>query len=188
MGRRASDAARGWFAQTVTRTISICTVSRSRWPRPSPNIIRGELGFTAEEARDPEAMLAQGYRGSRYSFGYLACPNLADQKQLLALLGAEEIGIALSEEDQLDPEQPTSAIVVHHRRRNISRSDVARRQRNFLLCATQFIPVAGLTRGPRLRTDEIRRGCAGQARARGGGDMIGGIRRVEAGEARRPGL
>jgi hypothetical protein len=52
------------------------------------------------------------------------------------------------EEDQLDPEQPTSAIVVHHRRRNISRSDVARRQRNFLLCATQFIPVAGLTRGP----------------------------------------
>ena len=76
--------------------------------------IRGELGFAAEEARDPEAMLAQGYRGSRYSFGYPACPNLADQKQLLALLGAEEIGITLSEEDQLDPEQSTSAIVVHH--------------------------------------------------------------------------
>ena len=67
--------------------------------------IRGELGFAAEEARDPEAMLAQGYRGSRYSFGYPACPNLADQKQLLALLNAEEIGITLSEEDQLDPEQ-----------------------------------------------------------------------------------
>ena len=61
-----------------------------------------------------EAMLAQGYRGSRYSFGYPACPNLADQKQLLALLRAEEIGIALSEEDQLDPEQSTSAIIVHH--------------------------------------------------------------------------
>ena len=57
--------------------------------------IRGELGFAAEEARDPDAMLAQGYRGSRYSFGYPACPNLADQKQLLALLRADEIGITL---------------------------------------------------------------------------------------------
>jgi 5-methyltetrahydrofolate--homocysteine methyltransferase len=76
--------------------------------------IRGELGFVAEEARDPDAMLAQGYRGSRYSFGYPACPNLADQKQLLALLRGEEIGITLSEEDQLDPEQSTSAIVLHH--------------------------------------------------------------------------
>ena len=59
-------------------------------------------------------MLSQGYRGSRYSFGYPACPNLANQKQLLALLNAEEIGITLSEEDQLDPEQSTSAIVLHH--------------------------------------------------------------------------
>jgi len=76
--------------------------------------IRGELGFAAEEARDTEALLAQGYRGSRYSFGYPACPNLADQKQLLALLRADQIGLTLSEEDQLDPEQSTSAIVVHH--------------------------------------------------------------------------
>jgi 5-methyltetrahydrofolate--homocysteine methyltransferase len=74
--------------------------------------IRGELGFTVEEARDPEAMLAQGYRGSRYSFGYPACSNLADQKQLLALLNAEEIGITLSEEDRLDPR----AIDLGHRR------------------------------------------------------------------------
>jgi 5-methyltetrahydrofolate--homocysteine methyltransferase len=59
-------------------------------------------------------MLAQGYRGSRYSFGYPACPNLADQKQLLALLHAADIDITLSEEDQLDPEQSTSAIIVHH--------------------------------------------------------------------------
>jgi 5-methyltetrahydrofolate--homocysteine methyltransferase len=59
-------------------------------------------------------MLAQGYRGSRYSFGYPACPNLADQAQLLSLLKAGEIDITLSEEDQLDPEQSTSAIVVHH--------------------------------------------------------------------------
>ena len=65
-------------------------------------------------APEQEVVLAQGYRGSRYSFGYPACPNLADQKQLLALLNAAEIGLTLSEEDQLDPEQSTSAIVVHH--------------------------------------------------------------------------
>ena len=59
-------------------------------------------------------MLRQGYRGSRYSFGYPACPNLADQKQLLALLKADEIGVTLTDEDQLDPEQSTSAIIVHH--------------------------------------------------------------------------
>jgi len=76
--------------------------------------IRGELGFAALEARDLDAMLAQGYRGSRYSFGYPACPNLADQRQLLDLLDATAIGVTLSEEDQLDPEQSTSAIVVHH--------------------------------------------------------------------------
>ncbi len=55
-------------------------------------------------------MLKQGYRGSRYSFGYPACPNLANQKQLLALLGAERIGIQMGDEDQLHPEQSTSAI------------------------------------------------------------------------------
>jgi 5-methyltetrahydrofolate--homocysteine methyltransferase len=57
-------------------------------------------------------MLAQGYRGSRYSFGYPACPNLADQKRLLALLTLKKIDITLSEEDQIDPEQSTHAIVV----------------------------------------------------------------------------
>ena len=76
--------------------------------------IRDELGFAAEEARDDDEMLAQGYRGSRYSFGYPACPNLTDQRVLLDLLRAEAIGVALTEEDQLDPEQSTSAIVVHH--------------------------------------------------------------------------
>ena len=59
-------------------------------------------------------MLKQDYRGSRYSFGYPACPNLADQRRLLELLGAERLGLTLSDEDQLHPEQSTSAIVVHH--------------------------------------------------------------------------
>jgi 5-methyltetrahydrofolate--homocysteine methyltransferase len=69
---------------------------------------------TSPTPPDGATILSQGYRGSSYSFGYLACPNLADQAQLLALLRADEIGIAMSDEDQLDPEQSTSAIVVHH--------------------------------------------------------------------------
>ncbi len=76
--------------------------------------IRDELGFGHEDARDIDEMVKQNYRGSRYSFGYPACPNLADQRQLLALLDAKRIGVALTDEDQLTPEQSTSAIVLHH--------------------------------------------------------------------------
>jgi len=57
-------------------------------------------------------LLAQGYRGSRYSFGYPACPKIEDQSMLLHLLDAERIGVSLSDESQLHPEQSTSAIVV----------------------------------------------------------------------------
>lgn len=76
--------------------------------------IRAELGFGHEDARDMKQLLKQGYRGSRYSFGYPACPYLEDQALLLELLGANRIGVELSEEHQLHPEQSTSAIVVHH--------------------------------------------------------------------------
>lgn len=76
--------------------------------------IRAELGFSGEDARSVHELLKQGYRGSRYSFGYPACPNLADQDKLLELLGAERIHVVLGEEDQLWPEESTSAIVVHH--------------------------------------------------------------------------
>jgi 5-methyltetrahydrofolate--homocysteine methyltransferase len=118
IGRRASDVAREWFAENRYQDYlylhGLSVEMAEALAEYVHRRIRGELGFAAEEARDPEAMLAQGYRGSRYSFGYPACPNLADQKQLLALLRADEIGITLSEEDQLEPEQSTSAIVVHH--------------------------------------------------------------------------
>jgi 5-methyltetrahydrofolate--homocysteine methyltransferase len=118
MGRRASDAAREWFAQNRYQDYlylhGLSVEMAEALAEYLHRRIRGELGFAGEEARDPDEMLAQGYRGSRYSFGYPACPNLADQRQLLELLRADEIGITLSEEDQLDPEQSTSAIVVHH--------------------------------------------------------------------------
>jgi 5-methyltetrahydrofolate--homocysteine methyltransferase len=118
MGSRASEVAREWFAadryQDYLYLHGLSVEMAEAFAEYVHKRIRGELGFAAEEARDHDEMLAQGYRGSRYSFGYPACPNLADQAQLLPLLRAEEIGITLSEEDQLDPEQSTSAIVVHH--------------------------------------------------------------------------
>jgi 5-methyltetrahydrofolate--homocysteine methyltransferase len=77
--------------------------------------IRGELGFGGEDDPDMRTLIAkQGYRGSRYSFGYPACPDLSLQKPLLEMLDAERVGVALSEEFQLQPEQSTTAIIVHH--------------------------------------------------------------------------
>jgi 5-methyltetrahydrofolate--homocysteine methyltransferase len=118
MGRRASEAAREWFAdnryQDYLYLHGLSVEMAEAFAEYVHKRIRGELGFAAEEARDHDEMLNQGYRGSRYSFGYPACPNLADQRLILELLRAEEIGVVLSDEDQLDPEQSTSAIVVHH--------------------------------------------------------------------------
>ena len=76
--------------------------------------IREELGFNQEDSPDLCQILDQGYRGSRYSFGYPACPNLEQQRELCELLNPERIGVELSEEFQLHPEQSTSAIIVHH--------------------------------------------------------------------------
>ena len=76
--------------------------------------IREEMGFSAEDSSNLPEILDQGYRGSRYSFGYPACPDLEQQVQLCELLEPGRIGVELSEEFQLHPEQSTSAIIVHH--------------------------------------------------------------------------
>lgn len=76
--------------------------------------IRIELGIAGQDAPDIRKLFSQGYRGSRYSFGYPACPNLEDQQQLFELLRPERIGVHLTEEFMLEPEQSTSAVVVHH--------------------------------------------------------------------------
>jgi len=76
--------------------------------------VRDEMGFSQEDSPQLPEILDQGYRGSRYSFGYPACPDLEQQKQLCELLEPERIGVLLSEEFQLHPEQSTSAIIVHH--------------------------------------------------------------------------
>jgi 5-methyltetrahydrofolate--homocysteine methyltransferase len=77
--------------------------------------IRAELGFGAEDSADLQAMLSkQAYRGSRYSFGYPACPDVEDQDKVQDLLEWQRIGVHLSEESMLVPEQSTAALVVHH--------------------------------------------------------------------------
>jgi 5-methyltetrahydrofolate--homocysteine methyltransferase len=76
--------------------------------------IREELAVKSDDSADLQGILDQGYRGSRYSFGYPACPDLEQQVQLCQLLDPGRIGVELSEEFQLHPEQSTSAIIVHH--------------------------------------------------------------------------
>jgi 5-methyltetrahydrofolate--homocysteine methyltransferase len=76
--------------------------------------IREELGIAKSDSPELPKLFHQGYQGSRFSFGYPACPNLEDQVKLFELLHPERIGVELTEEFQLDPEQSTSAIIVHH--------------------------------------------------------------------------
>jgi 5-methyltetrahydrofolate--homocysteine methyltransferase len=76
--------------------------------------IRRELGFSGEEPNNIRDMLAQRYRGSRYSFGYPACPNIQDQYKQLELLGADRIKMYMDESEQIYPEQSTTAIITYH--------------------------------------------------------------------------
>ncbi len=76
--------------------------------------IRRELGFGDEDPSNIRDVLAQRYRGSRYSFGYPACPNIQDQYTLLDMLEAKRIGLYMDESEQLYPEQSTTAIVAYH--------------------------------------------------------------------------
>jgi 5-methyltetrahydrofolate--homocysteine methyltransferase len=76
--------------------------------------IREELGIAGNDAQNLNELFRQGYQGSRFSFGYPACPNLEDQVKLFELLDPSRIDVELTEEFQLDPEQSTSAIIIHH--------------------------------------------------------------------------
>ncbi|WP_443076289.1 methionine synthase [Streptomyces sp. NBC_01716] len=76
--------------------------------------VRSELGFAGEDPSEVEDMFALKYRGARFSLGYGACPNLEDRAKIAGLLEPGRIGVELSEEFQLHPEQSTDAIVIHH--------------------------------------------------------------------------
>jgi 5-methyltetrahydrofolate--homocysteine methyltransferase len=118
VGRRASEATRELFEQHNYTdylylhglSVEAAEALAELWHRR----MRAELGIAGEDSPDLDRIFRQGYRGSRYSFGYPACPNLEDQAKLFTLLEPERIGVDLSEEFQLNPEQSTSAIVLHH--------------------------------------------------------------------------
>ncbi|MBX3406828.1 MAG: methionine synthase [Phycisphaeraceae bacterium] len=76
--------------------------------------IRQELGIAGDDSPRVKELFTQKYRGSRYSFGYPACPDMSDQERLFRLIEPGRIGCQLTENWQIDPEQSTSAIVVHH--------------------------------------------------------------------------
>jgi 5-methyltetrahydrofolate--homocysteine methyltransferase len=117
-GRRVSEVAREWHADNRYRDylhlhgLGVeCAEALAEYIHKH---IRIELGIAGEDAREIRNLFKQGYRGSRYSFGYPACPNLADQDRMWPLLQPERIGVSLTEEDQLEPEQSTSAVIAHH--------------------------------------------------------------------------
>jgi 5-methyltetrahydrofolate--homocysteine methyltransferase len=76
--------------------------------------IREELGIAGKDASKIKRLFSQGYQGSRFSFGYPACPNLEDHVKLFKLLKPERIGVTMTEAFMLNPEQSTDAIIVHH--------------------------------------------------------------------------
>ena len=116
VGQKASDVARIWFEanryQDYLYLHGLSVEMAEAMAEYAHKRMRAELGHAGEDDRDMERLLSQGYRGSRYSFGYPACPRLEDQEPLLHLLGADRIGVSLSEGWQLHPEQSTSALVI----------------------------------------------------------------------------
>jgi 5-methyltetrahydrofolate--homocysteine methyltransferase len=118
VGQHASDVAREWFAanryQDYLHLHGLSVEAAEGLSEYIHKQIRAELGIAGDDARDMAELFKQGYRGSRFSFGYPACPNMEDQALLLDLLGAQRLGLTMSDEFQLHPEQSTSAIVCHH--------------------------------------------------------------------------
>ncbi|WP_298183409.1 methionine synthase [Saccharomonospora sp.] len=124
MGQPIADYANELFARNAYRdyleihglSVQLTEALAEYWHRR----IRQELLFPSgtpvadEDPEDVEQFFRLGYRGARFSFGYGACPDLEDRAKIVELLDAERIGVVLSEEFQLHPEQSTDAIVAHH--------------------------------------------------------------------------
>ena len=118
MGNRVSVAANELYAKNEYRdylelhglSVQLTEALAEFWHQR----VREELGFDQEEPEAVEGLFSLDYRGARYSFGYPACPNLEDRIKMIELLRPESIGVTLSEELQLHPEQSTDAMVLHH--------------------------------------------------------------------------
>ena len=120
VGQRASDEAKKLFeANKYTDYLYLHGLSvetAEALAEYTHRMVRKELGIGEKDSNNRDEVFRQGYQGSRYSFGYPACPNLEDQAKLFQLVPADKIKVTLTEEFQLVPEQSTSAIVVHHPR------------------------------------------------------------------------
>ncbi|KWX08679.1 methionine synthase, partial [Carbonactinospora thermoautotrophica] len=118
IGPRISEATAELFAQNSYReylelhglSVQLTEALAEYWHAR----VRAELGFAQEDPDDLDGILRVGYRGARYSFGYPACPDLEDRAKIVELLRPDRIGVALTEEYQLVPEQSTDALIVHH--------------------------------------------------------------------------
>jgi 5-methyltetrahydrofolate--homocysteine methyltransferase len=118
VGSRISEATAELFAKNAYRdylelhglSVQLAEALAEYWHQR----IRSELGFAGDDPDSLEGLLKVNYRGCRYSFGYPACPDLEDRAKVMRLLDAGRIGVTLSEEFQLAPEQSTDALVVHH--------------------------------------------------------------------------
>jgi 5-methyltetrahydrofolate--homocysteine methyltransferase len=118
MGQRATEQERELFAANRYQdylllhglSVEMTEALAELWHRR----IREEWGFADEDGPTLQGLFRQQYRGSRYSWGYPACPDLEDQALVDELLDLSSIGVSITEEFQLDPEQSTSAIVVPH--------------------------------------------------------------------------
>jgi 5-methyltetrahydrofolate--homocysteine methyltransferase len=119
VGRRVSDVARQWFAadhyKDYLHLHGLGVEMAEALAEYIHKQIRVEWGIAGMDARERQEIFKQRYQGSRYSFGYPACPRLEDQVKLWPLLKPGRIGVELSEEFQLEPEQSTTALVVHHK-------------------------------------------------------------------------
>ena len=118
MGRRASEhSAKLFKADNYTDYLlfhGLSVESAEALAEMWHKRIREELNIAEADAPELAKLFHQGYQGSRYSFGYPACPNIEDQTKLFDLLKPNRIGVELTDEFMLDPEQSTSAIIVHH--------------------------------------------------------------------------
>jgi 5-methyltetrahydrofolate--homocysteine methyltransferase len=118
VGSRVSEVARDWFeTDRYTDYLHLHGMGVELAEALAEYLhkqIRMEWGIAGSDARNMQEIFKQRYQGSRYSFGYPACPRLEDQVKLWPLLNPERIGVILSEEFQLEPEQSTTALIVHH--------------------------------------------------------------------------
>jgi 5-methyltetrahydrofolate--homocysteine methyltransferase len=118
MGERATERERVLFAENRYQEYLLCHGLSVEMTEALAELwhkrIRDEWGFGDEDGPTLTGLFRQQYRGSRYSWGYPACPDLDDQVKLDELLDLASIGVHLTEEFQLDPEQSTSAIIVPH--------------------------------------------------------------------------